>query len=55
MKKVYVESSVISYLTAKPSRDLIVSARQALTLEWWESKSKNMTFTYQTLFFKRYP
>jgi hypothetical protein len=38
MKKVYVESSVISYITAKPSRDLIVLARQALTIEWWESK-----------------
>ncbi|MCU7835471.1 MAG: type II toxin-antitoxin system VapC family toxin [gamma proteobacterium symbiont of Taylorina sp.] len=38
MKKVYIESSVISYITAKPSRDLIVLARQALTLEWWESK-----------------
>ncbi len=38
MKKVYIESSVISYITAKPSRDLIVLARQALTIEWWESK-----------------
>ena len=38
--KVYVESSVISYLTARPSRDLIVRANQAITKEWWKTASK---------------
>ncbi len=38
MEIVYVESSVISYITAKPKRDVVVSARQALSIEWWESK-----------------
>ncbi len=33
---VYVETSVISYLTARQSQDLIVSARQAITRDWWE-------------------
>ncbi len=33
---VYIESSVISYLTALPSRDIVTSARQTLTQEWWE-------------------
>ena len=32
---VYIESSVISYLTARPSRDVVKSARQAITEEWW--------------------
>jgi predicted nucleic acid-binding protein len=32
---VYIETSVISYLTAKPSRDLIVAAHQQITNEWW--------------------
>ncbi len=36
MKSVYIESSVISYITARPSRDIVVSARQAITIEWWE-------------------
>jgi predicted nucleic acid-binding protein len=34
---VYIETSVISYLTAKPSRDLIVVAHQQITNEWWEN------------------
>jgi len=34
-RKVYVETSVASYLTARPSRDLVVAAHQELTLEWW--------------------
>ena len=34
-RKVYIETSVASYLTARPSRDLVVAAHQELTLEWW--------------------
>ena len=34
---VYVETTIISYLTAKPSRDLIVAAHQQITSEWWAS------------------
>lgn len=33
--KVYVESSVISYLASLPSHNLIVAARQAVTADWW--------------------
>ncbi len=32
---VYLETSVISYLTSRPSRDLVVAARQRLTADWW--------------------
>ena len=34
---VYVETSVISYLTVRTSRDVIVAGRQALTADWWET------------------
>jgi|SRR4029078_9186655 len=37
-QKVYIETSVISYLTARPSRDLITAAHQQLTLDWWEGR-----------------
>jgi len=36
MKTVYIESSVISYITARPSRDVVTLARQTITIEWWE-------------------
>jgi predicted nucleic acid-binding protein len=33
--RIYVETSVISYLANRPSRDGLVAARQALTYDWW--------------------
>src|SRR3972149_2937905 len=36
--RAYVETSVISYLAAHPSRDLITAARQQLTHEWWRRR-----------------
>lgn len=38
-RTVYVETSVVSYLTSRPSRDLIVAANQAVTREWWANVS----------------
>jgi hypothetical protein len=35
---VYLETTIVSYLTARPSRDLIIAAHQELTREWWENK-----------------
>ena len=38
MKKatIYIETSVISYLAARPSPDLTTAAGQQITAEWWE-------------------
>lgn len=36
--RVYVETTIASYLVARPSRDLVVAAHQKLTLEWWETQ-----------------
>ena len=33
--KVYVETTVISYPTARPSRDLVTAAYQQITQDWW--------------------
>lgn len=41
MPKIYLETSFISYLVARPNRDLIVAARQQLTLEWWDKERAN--------------
>jgi hypothetical protein len=37
-QKVYIETSIVSYLTAKPSNDLRAMANQNTTIEWWESR-----------------
>lgn len=36
MKSVYIETSILSYLTSRPSRDLLAAAHQQVTQEWWE-------------------
>lgn len=36
MEIVYLETTIVSYLTAHPSRDLVVNAHQQITREWWE-------------------
>jgi hypothetical protein len=33
---VYIETTVISYRVARPSRDLIIAAHQQITHDWWE-------------------
>jgi hypothetical protein len=38
--RVYVETTVVSYLSARPSRDLISAARQEITRTWWETHSR---------------
>jgi predicted nucleic acid-binding protein len=41
---IYLESSVVSYLANRPSRDMLVAARQSLTHEWWESLDKSQVY-----------
>ena len=38
METVYIETSVISYLVAKPSRDLVTAANQQVTRDWWQQR-----------------
>ncbi len=36
--RVYIETSVVSYLTARSGRDLVTASRQELTQEWWDGQ-----------------
>lgn len=36
-RRVYIETSVVSYLTARPSNDIVRVACQQITQSWWNS------------------
>ena len=38
-ESVYINTSVVSYLTARPARDVVAAARQIETMEWWMTHS----------------
>ena len=37
--RVYVETSIVGYLTARPARDIVVAGRQQSTRDWWATAS----------------
>jgi len=37
-KIVYIETSIVSYLTARPSSDLLAAAWQKVTIDWWDTQ-----------------
>ena len=40
MESVYIETTIVSYLVARPSRDLLVATHQQITQVWWIERSK---------------
>ena len=40
-RRVYIETTIPSYLTARPGRDIVQAARQQLTREWWDVERRN--------------
>ena len=46
--RIYIESTIPSYVVARPARDLLQAARQQLTRDWWDLKrDKHELFTGQ--------
>jgi len=35
-ERVYIETTIVSYLTARPSRDVVTAGHQQITHNWWE-------------------
>jgi hypothetical protein len=40
-RRLYIETTIPSYLTSRPSRDLIIAGHQQLTRDWWETQQAN--------------
>ena len=45
--KAYLETSVVSYLTAWRSRDLVLAAHQQVTRDWWMTRENFELFASQ--------
>jgi len=41
---VYIETSIVSFLTSRASRDVVQVARQRVTQDWWSRRSKFSLF-----------
>lgn len=47
--RVYLETTIVSYLTALPSRDIVQAAHQQITREWWERRDRFELFASQAV------
>ena len=47
--RVYIETTVISYLTAKPTLNALQEGRRQLTSEWWARRGMDFTTTISPL------
>ena len=42
--RIYIESTIPSYVVARPARDLLQAARQQITKDWWDLKRDRHEF-----------
>ena len=48
--RIYIESTIPSYIVARPARDLLQAARQQLTRDWWDlQREQHELFTSQVV------
>ena len=50
--KVYIETTIVSYLAARLSKNTIIAGRQVLTQEWWENRRKLFDLVVSELVFQ---
>ncbi len=50
--RIYIETSIISYLAGKPSRDIIVAGYQQITHDWWDNRASQFDLFSSELVFQ---
>ena len=40
-ERVYIETTVVSYLTARPNRDVVIAGHQQITHDWWDTRRQS--------------
>lgn len=51
-ERVYIETTVVSYLTARPSRDVVIAGHQQSTREWWDDYRTHYELCVSELVFR---
>lgn len=40
-ERVYIETTVVSYLASRPNRDVVIAGHQQITHEWWDTRRES--------------
>jgi len=51
-EKVYIETTIVSYLAARLSKNTIVAGRQVLTQDWWDECRRSFDLVVSELVFQ---
>jgi predicted nucleic acid-binding protein len=51
-KSVYIETTIVSYLTAQASHDVIRAARRAITKRWWNDRRQDFKLFVSEIVFE---
>jgi predicted nucleic acid-binding protein len=51
-ERLYIETSVVSYLCSRPSTDMIVAAHQKLTHRWWRERASRFEMLISELVYQ---
>lgn len=47
--RVYIETTIVSYLTSRPAHDVLLRGRQLLTREWWDRRHADFRLVASSL------
>jgi hypothetical protein len=40
-ERAYIETTIVSYLKARPNRDVVIAGHQQITHEWWDTRRES--------------